>query len=157
MTDRLDQLDYYTLLGLEPQATMDEVRDAFHQFALKFHPDNHSDAGPEKLQRASQIFRRGTEAYRVLSRIETRRAYDEGLARGDLRLTPEADTGRKRTPSGPQKVNRKAHPFFRKAQQAIKREDWHTAKLNLKIAVMHDSESALIQAHLAMVEQKLGG
>jgi DnaJ-class molecular chaperone len=30
VTDRLDELDYYTLLGVAPQANVDEVRVAFH-------------------------------------------------------------------------------------------------------------------------------
>lgn len=156
MADRLDLLDYYTLLGLEQGCTMDAIRDAFHRFALKFHPDNHLGGGPEKQRRAAEIFRRGAEAYRVLSNPETRRAYDEGLARGDLRLKPEADTGTSRRPkSGSQKVNRKAHPFFRKAEQAIKRGDFQSAKLQLKIAKQHDPESELIDARLAFVQQEL--
>lgn len=156
MTDRLDLLDYYTLLGLEPTATPDEVRRAFHAFALRFHPDNHMGGDDAKLARATQIFRRGAEAYRVLLDPQTRARYDAGLREGKLRL--EAGEGEERLsrasrPS--QKLSRKAHTFFRKAEQAIRREDWPAAKLNLKIALQHDPGSELIEAKLAEVQAAL--
>ncbi|MEM6962827.1 MAG: DnaJ domain-containing protein, partial [Myxococcota bacterium] len=67
MTDRLDQLDYYTLLGLSTDANADQIRQAFHRFALRYHPDKYlrSDDA-DTLRRANQIFSRGAEAYRVL-------------------------------------------------------------------------------------------
>ncbi len=155
MTDRLDQLDYYTLLGLEQQATADDVRDAFHTFALKFHPDNHSESDPEKLARATQIYRRGAEAYRVLLDSQSRAAYDAGLQRGELRLKADAEQRKSRPRSGAQSVGRKAHPFVKKAQLAIKREDWQAAKLQLKIALQHDPENAYIEAKLASVDTEI--
>lgn len=154
MADRLDDLDYYTLLGLELHATADAVRDAFHRFALKYHPDNHAGGDPARLARATQIFRRGAEAYRVLSSPESRRRYDEGLARGERRLAaePEAAT---RKPAPAQTVNRKAHPFFRKAEQLLAQGDLVNAKLQLKIASGHDPESGLVRSRLAHVDEQL--
>lgn len=152
MTDRLQLLDYYTLLGLEPSASADEVRRAFHTFALKFHPDNHASSDAAKLARATQIFRRGAEAYRVLLDPPARKLYDEGLQKGQLRLS----TDQTRTSKAPkQKINRKAHAFFKKAQLAMKREDWQTAKLNLNIAKQHDPESTLIDETIAEVQERL--
>ena len=154
MTDRLELLDYYTLLGLEPGASSDDVRRAFHTFALKFHPDNHASSDPSKLARATQIFRRGAEAYRVLLDPASRKRYDDGLERGELRLSPEKARATK-TPSAAQRINRKAHPFWKKAEAAMKREDWQTAKLNLNIAKMHDPDNATIHAALEQVKQRL--
>ncbi|MCA9614517.1 MAG: DnaJ domain-containing protein [Sandaracinus sp.] len=154
MADRLDDLDYYTLLGLEPHATADAVRDAFHRFALKYHPDNHSGGDPTRLARATQIFRRGAEAYRVLSSPDSRRRYDEGLAKGDLRLAAEPEAAA-RKPAPAQTVNRKAHPFYRKAEQLLASGDLMNAKLQLKIALGHDPESGLLQSKLAHVEEQI--
>lgn len=154
MTDRLELLDYYTLLGLEPDATGDDIRRAFHTFALKFHPDNHSSADAAKLARATQIFRRGAEAYRVLLDPTARKRYDEGLDKGELRLNPE-QARKTKTPSAAQRINRKAHPFWKKAEAAMKREDWQTAKLNLNIAKMHDPDNPMIQAAIERVSQAI--
>lgn len=135
MADRLDKLDYYTLLGLETHADADAIRAAFHKFALKFHPDNHG--GSDQQLRATQIFRRGTEAYRVLKDPKQRRAYDEALAAGRLRLKSdeEAASVKKKRP-----VNMRARPFFVKAQKALRDGQMAQAKLNLNIALQHEPD-----------------
>jgi len=150
--DRLEQLDYYTLLGVEEAATVDAIRQAFHRFALKFHPDNHAVGPAEKRERATQIYRRGAEAYRTLISPELRAQYDDGLRRGNLRLLSE-DTpavGVRRASTQP---SRKAQPFYRKALKALKAGDAQTAKLNLRIALGHDPDCALIVEKLAECEQ----
>ncbi|MBN8613916.1 MAG: DnaJ domain-containing protein [Deltaproteobacteria bacterium] len=91
-TDRLDQLDYYALLEVEQSASVDQIRAAFRKFALKFHPDRHVDGGHEKVERATRIYRRGSEALETLVDPTKRKAYDVVLARGELRLTADAQS-----------------------------------------------------------------
>ncbi|KAG9277166.1 dnaJ homolog subfamily B member 9 [Astyanax mexicanus] len=63
--------DYYSVLGVPCCATEKEIKKAFRQLALRFHPDkNHS---PD----AQQIFTQITHAYEVLSDQERRRLYDQ--------------------------------------------------------------------------------
>ena len=158
--DRLDLLDYYTLLQVEQNATADQIQEAWHSFALKFHPDRHVGGADVKLIRAAKIFRRGAEAYRVLLDSETRRRYNHQLAAGKLRYDPDVeDIRRSKRPGGGSGVLKlrtvKARPFYMKAQQAIKKKDWQTAKLNLQIAKSHEPGNDLIEARLAMVESEL--
>ncbi len=40
--DALDELTYYDLFGIAPEATADEIRAAFHVFCDTFHPDRHA-------------------------------------------------------------------------------------------------------------------
>lgn len=153
--DRLDQLDYYDLLQVETSATADDVRRAFHAFAAKFHPDRFAGAALEKRERAAQIYRRGAEAYRVLLDPEQRRVYDAQRARGKLRLDPEETTDRG-APTGSLAIRSpRARPFAQKASEAMKKGDWATARLNLKLALQHEPGSALLEARLAEVEQNL--
>lgn len=66
-----EKRDYYEVLGVAREASDDEIRKAYRQSALKYHPDrNQGDAGAEAK------FKEATEAYSVLSDREKRAAYD---------------------------------------------------------------------------------
>jgi len=89
MSNPLNQLDYYTLLQIEDDAPITVVKKAFRSFARRYHPDRFIDASPKKRERASEIYRRGSEAYQVLTDPDERKAYDQVLLQGQLRLSPE--------------------------------------------------------------------
>lgn len=66
-----EKRDYYEVLGVTAQATSDEIRKAYRQAALKYHPDrNPGDKAAEDK------FKEATEAYSVLSDDDKRGAYD---------------------------------------------------------------------------------
>jgi Ca-activated chloride channel family protein len=74
----LQKSTYYDLLGLTDDATHEEIRRAYHDAALKFHPDVSSDP------KATELFMEIQEAYNVLSDPKERKKYDK-------RLIAEAD------------------------------------------------------------------
>lgn len=63
--------DYYALLALQPGATLEEIRRAYHEAARKFHPDVNRD--PASVELFIQI----QEAYEVLSDSRRRQEYDQ--------------------------------------------------------------------------------
>jgi molecular chaperone DnaJ len=62
-------VDYYDLLGLQPGANVDELREAWRRLAARWHPDR---AGKS----ATGIFQQLSAAYAVLSDPIARAAYD---------------------------------------------------------------------------------
>lgn len=64
--------DYYKILGLEPDATTDEIKRAYRKLALKYHPDR--NPGDKE---AEEKFKEINEAYQVLSDPEKRAKYDQ--------------------------------------------------------------------------------
>ncbi len=64
--------DYYKTLGVNKDATQDEIKKAFRKLALKYHPDKNT--GDSK---AEETFKEINEANEVLSDVEKRRKYDE--------------------------------------------------------------------------------
>jgi curved DNA-binding protein CbpA len=163
MNDRLDLLDYYTLLGLSSEASPLDIKRAFRKFARKYHPDRFAGAPEEKLARASQIYRRGTEAYQILTDPVSRRAYDRVLRVGKLRLTADERDRAGAAERAPEKREEKAQPirspqalaFYNKAAEAARGGRWRDAWRSMKVALEHEPENPLLRARLAQIETRL--
>ncbi len=88
--ESLPTLSYYAILRVAQNASQAQVKAAFHSFALRAHPDRYVDHEPEVARSAAEVFKRGVEAYNILSKPDLRDKYDVGLAKGKLRLDPDA-------------------------------------------------------------------
>jgi molecular chaperone DnaJ len=68
----MQKKDYYTILGVEKNASADEIKAAYRKLALKFHPDRNPNN-----KEAEEKFKEAAEAYEVLSDKEKRTNYDQ--------------------------------------------------------------------------------
>ena len=65
--------DYYALLGVAKTASAEDVKRAYREKALKFHPDR---VPAEQKKEAEEKFKGISEAYAVLSDAQKRDLYD---------------------------------------------------------------------------------
>lgn len=65
-------MNYYEVLGIDRNATIKDVKKAYHKLALRWHPDKNQN----NLKEATKKFREITEAYDTLSDETKRRNYD---------------------------------------------------------------------------------
>ncbi len=64
--------DYYKILGVSQQASVEEIKKAYRKLALKHHPDRN----PADRRSAEEKFKEISEAYYVLGDEKKRREYD---------------------------------------------------------------------------------
>jgi molecular chaperone DnaJ len=69
---RSTQKDFYEILGVKREASVEEIKASYRQSALKWHPDRN----PVNKEEAEIKFRECTEAYSVLSDPQKRQVYD---------------------------------------------------------------------------------
>ncbi|MDF3028012.1 MAG: chaperone DnaJ domain protein [Fluviicola sp.] len=68
----MDYIDYYKILGVDKNATTDDIKKAYRKLARKHHPDLNPN-NPE----ASKLFQQINEANEVLGDPENRKKYDQ--------------------------------------------------------------------------------
>jgi len=66
--------DYYEALGIAKGASADEIKKAYRNMALKFHPDR---VTPDKKKDAEERFKEVSEAYEVLMDPKKKGVYDQ--------------------------------------------------------------------------------
>lgn len=64
--------DYYEVLGIEKNASDDEIKKAYRKLAVKYHPDKNPGDSEAEIK-----FKEATEAYEVLSDSEKRQRYNQ--------------------------------------------------------------------------------
>ncbi|MFT6407242.1 MAG: curved DNA-binding protein [Arenicella sp.] len=87
----MEYKDYYKTLGIEREATADEIKRSYRKLARKYHPD------VSKEDNAEAQFKQVSEAYEVLRDPEKRTAYDQfgsnWKAGQDFRPPPDWNQG----------------------------------------------------------------
>src|SRR3989339_831415 len=79
--------DYYEILGIEKNSTLQQIKKAYRSLALQYHPDRVSE---DKKAASEEKFKEISEAYGVLSDQKKRAMYDQyGHAGIDQRFTSE--------------------------------------------------------------------
>ena len=78
MTGRHEAEDLYNILGVASNVSPDRIKEQFRFLVQAFHPDKHTS--PSHKERAEEMLRKITEAYRILSDPLQRSAYDRRRA-----------------------------------------------------------------------------
>ncbi|WP_374336699.1 molecular chaperone DnaJ [Leeia sp.] len=81
----MSKRDFYEVLGVNRDASDDEIKKAYRKLAMKYHPDRNPDS-----KDAEDKFKEAKEAYEILSDEQKRAAYDQY---GHAGVDPQAGMG----------------------------------------------------------------
>lgn len=136
-------MDYYKLLGVARTASQEEIQKAYHELALKYHPD----VNPGDTQ-AAEKFKEINKAYGVLSKPDKRKEYDLG-SKGSRPMT-QPPTGTRPTPGKVSRPNPTGRPL-----QDLLGDMWGTAQQNAANQSAASDETGGKRSGPPMVEIKL--
>ncbi|NXS16462.1 DNJB8 protein, partial [Mystacornis crossleyi] len=74
-------VDYYEVLGLQKEASQNDIKKSYHKLALKWHPDKN----PRNKEEAEKKFKEIVEAYETLSDPQKRSLYDKYVEESRIR------------------------------------------------------------------------
>jgi curved DNA-binding protein CbpA len=150
----LDRISYYQLLGVPQDASADDVKRAYHRVAGIYHPDAHRAAAEPIRSSLTVIFKRLSEAYRVLNDHQKRQKYDALLDQGAQRMAttkreqvgPKSPDATLKTPAGKR--------CFMHALQLVGQKNYAQAKLNLQLALNYEGQGCqAVKDKIAEVDQ----
>lgn len=147
----MDELDYYQLLHVEPEATASQIRKAFHDSSRHFHPDANRLLPPELRDHCTRISKRITEAYCVLRDARRRKAYDAKRAEGTSLRIQLAEARQSHTSQ--QKAERRGatpqgRQYHAKAEAELKNGNVAAAIRHLQMALTFEGGNAGFKAML---------
>jgi DnaJ-class molecular chaperone len=149
----LDRMDYYKLLRVERTAHVPEIRPAYHRMRRWFDPDHYLNSKPELHRAVERIAERLSEAYVVLRVPARRKAYDEGLARGQFRYTPEEEKEARTQTLTKSGVSTQGRRLYGQAIDAERRRDFKAAAEAMKLALTFEPNNQYFKAKLEELEQ----
>jgi curved DNA-binding protein CbpA len=134
------QVTLYDTLGLERDASDQDIRKAFRRLALKYHPDRFAD---DQRDEAEERFQGITEAFNVLSHPESREKYDTEISKGTADKTMDA-----------KEISRR---LAAKGSQLMREGKMAEAVENLKGAIDHDDDNARAHYFYGQVIGRIAG
>lgn len=131
----------YATLGVQPDATLDEIKRAYRRAAMKWHPDR--NLGREAVAYAA--FQEVREAYAILSDAEQRRVYDEVFAQEMQRWQAEREAQEAQERAAQRERERIAQEHYEKMVAVAMRfaGDGHNRDVIFGVLLGRDCEAEL--------------
>jgi CheY-like chemotaxis protein len=156
----LAALDYFELLGVTREANLAEIKEAYFRRSIAFHPDRFERLQDEALKRKNyEVYKRISEAFRVLNQPEARAAYEQDdldgprddrsvRYRGSAQLSSAVeDRPPTRTTMGTR--------YLRFAELAREAGNLKSAKMYLTLALQWEPECAPVRQALDEITREM--
>lgn len=146
-------MDYYKVLGLNKNATKDEIKEAFRNIAKKFHPDKHS-ASPKSVRDGATVrFKQASEAYEVLVDDHKRADYNIRFNRGGGSGSGYGNYGYGYTYDNRRRKSSSSYDYYGSSRKArVSRFEIAIGYMNSRAFLLNLAFAGAIVSGLAVVE-----
>ncbi len=157
---RLDELDYFEVLGVAQVAPIVEIKEQYHSLQRAYHPDTFYQSPDTDLKDAVfRIAKRLSEAYVVLRDPARRARYLKDVS-GDerkqkLRFTEESESKVRKDQEATQGQTSQGRNLVAKALKAIDDGDLRSAERDLKTALLFEPKNTSIQSRLELLREQM--
>ena len=149
VTKILDQLDYYKILSVARNATMGQIREAYHKQSRIFHPDRYFHLSDSEFKRGVyKISKRVTEAYVSLRDAQKRRFYDQQLNESqgqNLRYTEQSARQQKKAKQEETGQTEQGRRMYQQGMREMKARNFAAAERSFKMALAYESDNELFK------------
>jgi curved DNA-binding protein CbpA len=140
---KIESMDYYQVLNVSKDASINEIKKAYFYAARKYHPDLFSRDLPGEIRdKINDVFHRITECYQTLINSDRRKKYDE---EGDEAYKKENE----------QSPKEEAEVRFRQGKKLYDQGQYGKAIAYLHAAVRLRSDKADYYILLALAQSKI--
>ena len=129
--------NFYELLGVPADASVDQIKRAYDGLSLKLHPDRLRALPSKDLrEKVADLYVNMTEAYRTLRSLSARSRYDHALATGNSGSIPRGRATREQSAIELWEISElpSARKYLKLAQHAITSGDKAMALVHLRFA-----------------------
>lgn len=159
---RLDQLDYFEVLGVPRDAVLADIKEQYHSLQRAYHPDTFYQSPDTELKEAVfRIAKRLSEAYVVLRDPTRRERYLQDVSgrhrSAKLRFTEQSETELRDAQEALQGRTLQGRNLVSKALKAIEEGDLRSAERDLKTALLFEPKNAALKERLQRLQEQLKG
>ena len=153
----IDNLDYYQLLRLDPQAEQSIVFEAYKKESQRLHPDR-TATQVELKEKANYIYTAINEAFRVLKDPGSRLAYDSMLGNGNIRVDDTAlrNNSERQNLNDPANAatSEEAKKYWSLALEDFDAKRFSSAILNIRFALQFEKDNEVFKEWLDKAKEE---
>jgi hypothetical protein len=143
----------YEILSIPTNASQEDIQDAYHGLAKRYHPDRFQskEFSLEIRNKAQQFFTRINEAYITLKNPISRAVYDENRLSKESKVEAELKT----RGAGRSEDDRMAETLYRDARALLAKGDFEKATERLKECVFLHPQKAIYHHYLGVAQSEI--
>jgi curved DNA-binding protein CbpA len=153
MQVRFESAGLYEILSIPANASQEDIQDAYHSLAKRYHPDRFQskEFSLEIRNKAQQFFTRINEAYMTLKNPISRAVYDENRLSKESKVEAELKT----RGAGRLEDDRMAETLYRDARVLLAKGDFEKATDRLNECVYLHPKNAIYHHYLGVAQSEI--